>query len=145
MTAQTRTASPPDYAAFIAALRLYNIGLKESSCSLDRDEYWKTDAEKKLDYKLTSKSNGQDKKHFDAESTLSLTLCGERPNSPVLRLSATFDLHFHGESITKEFVQQFCGSEIRLIVWPYFREFVTNMTARMHIPPVILPLSDKDR
>jgi preprotein translocase subunit SecB len=134
---------PAAYQAFIASLDLYTIGLTEMSCKIQRDEYWKKDEEHVINYKLRSKSVSIEQKHFDVRSTFMLDMTGEKSKSTVIRVEASFDLHFHASAVSKEFVEKFCESEIRLIVMPYFRELVTDVTARMHIPPLILPLSTK--
>jgi preprotein translocase subunit SecB len=141
--AEKKSAPTTDYQAFIASLELYTIGLKESSCKIDRDEYWKKDEEHLNSYKLTSKLSSIEQKHFDVRSTFTLEITDEKSKTALVRVVATFDLHFHASPITREFVEQFCDSEIRLIVMPFFREFVADVTARMHIPPVILPLATK--
>ena len=142
-TTEKRSNTAADYKAFIASLQLYTIGLAESSCEINREAYWEEGQEQSISYKLTSKPLQSDHGHFDVRSALTLNVSREKSKPPVIRVAVAFDLHFHAESLTKEFVEKFCESEIQLIVWPYFREYVTNITARMHIPPVILPLSNK--
>jgi preprotein translocase subunit SecB len=140
-TEKTRVA---DYSEFIKSLELYSIGLSSATCDLNRDAYWEKSGEKSITFKLVSKSTEILQKHFDVRSTLTLNVSGEKSKSPALKIAATFDLHFHSPSVSKEFVEKFCESEIRLIVWPYFREYVQDVTVRMYIPPVILPLSNKE-
>ena len=142
---ERRSQAAADYKAFISSLQLYTIGLAESSCEINRDGYWEDGEEQSISYKLISKplKSDHEKGHFDVRSRLEVAISRGKSKPPVLRVSAAFDLHFHANSLTKDFVEKFCESEIRLIVWPYFREYVTNITARMHIPPVILPLSNK--
>ncbi len=60
---------------------------------------------------------------------------------PSMQLATTFDLHFHAEGITKALVDTFSNAEFRFIVWPYFREYVSDVSSRMYIPPIIIPLS----
>jgi hypothetical protein len=130
-----------DYGAFIASLELYMIGLADSECQIDRKDYWGKDEGKRVSFKLSSKPVSIDKKHFDVRSTIVLSMMGEKSKSTVVRITATFDLHFHAEPLERELVHKFCESDIRLIVWPYFREYVSSIFSRMHIPPVFLPLS----
>lgn len=141
--AEKKSNLTPDYQTFIASLELYTIGITEISCKIHRDEYWKKDEEHVINYKLKSKPVSIEQKHFDARSTFALDMTGEKSKSTVIRVEASFDLHFHAPVVSKEFVEQFCESEIRLIVMPYFRELVSDITARMHIPPIILPLSTR--
>lgn len=142
-TIQKRAVAAPSYTEFLKSLHLSIIALKESSCEIDRDRYWKERKERNISFKLLSKPTSVNEEHFDIRSTLTLNVNTQKATSSVVKVSATFDLHFHAEPIIEEFVEKLCQSEIRLIVWPFFREFVINMTARMHIPPVTLPLSDE--
>jgi preprotein translocase subunit SecB len=139
---EKKAATELSYESFIASIQLYMIGLAEASCSIDRDEYWGTAEEKSISYKLTSKASSVEDDSFDARSTLTLTLSGDKSKKQFVKISVSFDLHFHADLTKKEYVDQFCKSEIRLIVWPYFREYVSNTIGRMHIPPVILPISN---
>lgn len=143
-TEKKETAKAEDYQTFISSLQPYMIGLAESSCEINRKDYWAKEEGKNVSFKLTSKPTSVDKKHFDSRSTLALTMTGEKSKATVVKINATFDLHFHANSINKEFVDKFCESDIRLIVWPYFREYVTSTIARMHVPPIFLPMSSKE-
>jgi preprotein translocase subunit SecB len=143
-SAEKKTIKDTAYADFIASLQLYTVGLVESSCAINRKDYWGKDEEKSISYKFSSKSSSLEDDHFDARSTLSLTMSGEKSKIQMVKIIVAFDLHFHVNVAKQQFVDQFCESEIRLIVWPYFREFVSNTIARMHIPPVILPISNTE-
>jgi preprotein translocase subunit SecB len=132
----------PDYQAFLASLDVYMIALTHSAFRIQRDEYFEGSEDNKISFKLSSKSNSVGEKHFDVRSTLNLTASNEKSKKILVRFTATFELHLHASPVNEEFVKRFCESEIRLIVWPYFREYVSDVTARMYIPPLILPLSE---
>ena len=142
-SAQKKTVNEPSYADFIATLQLYSIGLAETNCSINRPEFWKKE-KANINYQLISKASDIGDEAFDAKSTLTLAVTGEKSKTQAVQITVAFDLHFHAKIARKEFVEKFCESEIRLIVWPYFREYVSNTIARMHIPPVILPISNKE-
>ena len=139
---EKRAKAPLAYTAFIESLYLHTISLKEASCEINRDAFWKNE-EKGIAYKFTAEPVKIEGKHFDARTRLELTMSEEKSKSIVVKIAATIDLHIHAQAAPKEYVKQFCESEIRLIVWPYFREFVMDISGRMYIPPIILPLSDK--
>lgn len=40
--------------------------------------------------------------------------------------------------MTKEIFQIFAKSSLRLHTWPYFRQFVHQLTLNMHLPPIVL-------
>jgi hypothetical protein len=141
-TTEKRSKAAFDYTAFIESLELRTINLKESTCEINRDEYWK-DEERSIGYKFSSEPIGIKGAYFDARARLELLMSGEKSKSSMVKIAATFDLHIHAKTALKEYVTKFCKSEIRLIAWPYFREFVMDISGRMYIPPIILPLSDK--
>lgn len=135
--------APPDaYRAFLKGLQLRVINLKEASCDIDRDAYWES-KDRKLEYKMTAESRGFGEDYFDVRAKLDATMTGGKPKIHLIKISATFDLHFHAEAITKALVDKFSNAEFRLIVWPYFREYVSDVSSRMYVPPVILPLSNE--
>jgi preprotein translocase subunit SecB len=135
----------PGYQVFIASLDLYTVALAEASCKIDRDEYWQKENEYSNNYKVATKPLVIEDKFFNVRSTLTLGVMGDKSKSTVVRIVASYDLAFRSSTTSKEFVERFCESDVLLIVMPYFREFVTDITARMHIPPIILPLSTKGR
>jgi hypothetical protein len=142
-TTEKRPKLAFDYTAFIGSLSLHTINLKETSCEIDRDAFWKGE-DRSIAYKFTAEPIGTAKEeYFDARARLEVTVAGDKSKSNMVKIAATFDLHVHAKATPKEYVKKFCDSEIRLIVWPYFREFVMDISGRMYIPPIILPLSDK--
>lgn len=129
-----------DYKEFIKTLELQGIALKSSSADIDLDGYWEADDKKRITYEMKSEPILVRRDHFNISSTMILTVGAPNAKKVPLRISVTLYLHFHSDHITSDFVERLCQSEVKLIVFPYFREFVMNATARMNIPPVQLPL-----
>jgi hypothetical protein len=141
---EKKTENLKDYPAFLSSLELYSIALTRSSFRIRRDEYLKVD-ETSNRYALSSEVLKLGQEHFSMRCALKLRIY-KSPGDikvPLIALYAVFDLHFHASPITPEFVEQLSQSEIRLIVWPYFREYVSNVSGRMHIPPLILPMKNQ--
>jgi preprotein translocase subunit SecB len=141
----TRKAKPSklltDYAQFLTSLEPSVIALRESTVKGDRDKYLEAQNHAiTIGWKSRSVTLGPE--HFDVFADLNLTVSKPKSHGDFLELSATYYLHIHcRKRFPPEYVDRFCNSEIRLIVWPYFREYVTNVCGRMHIPPVFLPLA----
>lgn len=135
----------PDYEAFLASLEVYMIALTRSSFRIQRDEYFEGSEDNSISFKLSSKPISVAEKHCDIRSTLILQVTNGKSKKVIIRFAATFELHFHFSLPNEEFIKRFCESEIRLVVWPYFREYVSDVTARMYIPPLILPLSEHNK
>jgi preprotein translocase subunit SecB len=132
------------YPVFLSALELYRIALVRSTCRVNREEYLKVE-DADINFRLSSTSRDIQETHFDACSTLRLNVRSEKTRALQLWVSATYELHFHGDSpLAPKFIKRFCESEIKLIVWPYFREYIGNISSRMHIPPFILPLQGNE-
>ncbi len=135
-------AAPLEYTEFLASLQLFAINLRESACDIDRKEYWEH-KEKNITYKVTAtaESIASEEESFNVRARLEVTMTGGKSKVHITKIAATYDLHFHAKLMPKSLVDKFCNSDLRLIVWPYFREYVTDVSARMYIPPVILPLA----
>ena len=66
----------------------------------------------------------------------------EEQNEKIFSITASFVLTYIKNKeieISKDFVDVFRENSIELVSWPYFREFVQNMIARMGFPPLTLP------
>jgi len=62
--------------------------------------------------------------------------------SECLNISVTYCVVLHSkERFTKGFFRVFERTSLPFNMWPFVREFVNNMTARMNVPPLTLPLS----
>jgi preprotein translocase subunit SecB len=129
-----------EYADFLKSLQLHVISLKESSCDIDRVPYWQH-KERNLSYKMSAECVDIDSDYFDVRAKIEVAMVGGKQRVHLIKIVASFDLHFHADSILKPLVDRFCKSDVRLIVWPYFREYVSDVSSRMYVPPVILPLS----
>jgi preprotein translocase subunit SecB len=142
-TADSRTKS---YEEFVRGLRLIILALRSSSSRIDRQEFFrateeeKPTAERKISANYEVEQIGED--FFDAIGKFTLTVRAAGAGEALLTVECAFEAHFHTKGgPDKEFAKRFTESEFRLVVWPYFRQFVSDMTARMYIPPIIPPLS----
>lgn len=145
VSAEKKTTRASDYEDFISSLELYTIGLAGASCNIDREAYWEMEQEHSNSYEVVTRVTKIAETYFDARSTLTLDVSGEKSKSKLIEIVASFDLHFHASIKSKQCIERFCDSDVLLIVMPYIREYVTDVTARMHVPPIILPLSQKKK
>jgi hypothetical protein len=134
------------YEDFLRSLRLVAIGLINSASSLDRRGYYRlskggTSNEARsitAEYEVIRTK----KDFFDAASKFRFVIRNKATGSEVLVVESTYQIHFHGaEPIEKDFAARFAASELRLLVWPYFRQMVWDVTARMAIRPIVIPLA----
>jgi hypothetical protein len=137
------------YANFIRSLDLYGLSLAESRFKCDRERYL---SERSHEIAFTWKAkrtplsgNRKDKRAFNLWAELRLVVTAPKSDEAFFVLSAGFLLHIHSEVIEAEHIERFCNSEVRILVWPYFREYVSNVCGRAHIPPITLPLTGRAR
>jgi len=65
----------------------------------------------------------------------------KKSHSNCLNISVTYCLVLYSkQKFTKRFFEIYQKTSLPLNVWPFVREFVNSMTARMNIPPLTLPL-----
>jgi len=83
------------------------------------------------------------KKHFDCEGKFVVIVTNAK-NQSLLTVQAVFTVHMHSkQEADHKFVERFSQSELKLILAPYARNFVTDITARMSVPPVVIPLASR--
>jgi hypothetical protein len=79
---------------------------------------------------------------FDASVEFKFIIEGRKTKAKPVVVECTFEGHFHNKSpIDKKMAERFTEFDFRLIIWPYLRQFVQDITARMSIPPVVIPFS----
>jgi preprotein translocase subunit SecB len=127
------------YADFIGSLAPMTIALISESFRIDRIRYLESKSDS-ISVKLSSKLVGLGEEFFDVRSALDLKISEVGEKQPLVKFTAVYDLHFHAVGVTQARVEKFIDSEQRLVIWPYFRELVSNASARMHVPPIILPV-----
>jgi preprotein translocase subunit SecB len=131
------------YTDFIKSLNLSVIALSESSAKVDRGKYLNEENHAiSIGWKSRPATSGDD--YFDVLAELTVKVSKPKSQVHFLEIKASYLLHVHCmKDFPKEHVARFCDVEMRLMIWPYFREFVTGMCGRMHIPPVFLPLATR--
>jgi len=79
---------------------------------------------------------------FDAEGRFELTVSSKEGDKPALAVECIFTAHIHAaEPVSKEFAKRFAESELWIVMLPYGRYFITDITTRMSIPPIMIPLA----
>lgn len=140
------TSRDQAYASFLKGIRLLGFGMLESHTRQNRAEYVELQEKNRLTRKISTEYHTMEieKEFFNASAKLSLTMEDKRaPASPAVVVECTYVAHFHcdGCQITTELAERFTESELRLVVWPYFRQFVNDATSRMAIEPIVIPFS----
>jgi preprotein translocase subunit SecB len=139
--------SKPDgqYSSFLRGIKLVALGMEGCSATLNRGLFWDLDEKKLISRRITADYQllTVEKNFFNVSAKFKLSVEDKQGTSTALLIECEYTVHFHsaGSAIAKEFAQRFTDSELRLIVWPYFRQFANDITSRMTIPPIVIPLS----
>lgn len=134
------------YALFLKGIQLCGFGMQDSRTTQDRGAYVALLSKDRLARRISTEYNVMEvtKDSFNASAKLSLTVEDKaNPASPAVLVECTYIAHFHcdGCEITKALAERFTKSELRIVVWPYFRQFVNDATSRMAIQPIVIPFS----
>jgi hypothetical protein len=129
------------YTEFLKSLELSLIGLTETSAKVDRDKYL-SEENHAISMAWAGEPLASGRHHFDVRAELTVKVSKPKSQTHFLELKVAYLLHVHCvKDFPAEYVARFCNAELRLMIWPYFREYLTSMCGRMHIPPAFLPLA----
>jgi len=140
-TKKARVVERTAYTSFLRSLDLFSISLVDSSFHGDREQYFEN-PKHELDVDWRTEVAGQGEESFDVRANVKIRISAPTTKKDFFTLTASYVLHVHAPApLDPKYVQRFTDSEVRLIVWPYVREYVTSMFGRMHVPPAILPVT----
>jgi preprotein translocase subunit SecB len=134
-----------DKQAFLKSIKLLAVRLISSECRIERDRYFallddrdKSSVSITSDYRLVNLTT----KSFEVEGVFSWVAKNAK-NETGLSLVCIYQAHFYADDAQghRVLAKEFAQSEMRLILWPYFRQFAFETSARMAIPPITVPLT----
>lgn len=129
---------PEEYRTILKQVELEAISLEDCSAKIRRDKLNKS-AEVAVTDRLSHKVQGKNMVEIDHHYEL-IAGSGTKKDF-ALKIICVFKLRYSSESgLSEDFINIFKERNVPLNTWPYFREFVQNMTQRMNIPPLTLPL-----
>lgn len=133
-------AKADSYTQFVRSLDLVMIALTSVRARIKRDEYFEAKGrELSAAASVTPKRMSRD--YFDLRTQVNVKSTSKSSNA-LFNFSATYELHFHAKPpIDAKLVRRFADSDAHFILWPYLREHVSDVSARMYIPPILLPAS----
>lgn len=140
----TPTTADP-YKDFLLGLQFLGLGLDSSSASVDRvvlaDDRLAGHAIETgfgAEYKvLTQNSN-----RFVIGASYSITQKKKEATEPLVAINASFSALFESASaLDPAHIERFSQNESRLIFWPYLRFYISDISARMSINQILLPLT----
>ena len=132
--------SPEKYAEILRGTELQEIFLESCSASVNREMMFG-----KVGIEVSIRERASYTKQDDlVKINHSFNLTCTHPEiekGSLIKISATFCLLYTTvPEFDDDFFDVFKETTLPVVSWPYFREFVQNMTQRMSIPPLTLPL-----
>jgi hypothetical protein len=142
---QKKQALPTDERSFLQSIRLFGPRLVAAESRIDHRRYFGLLEDRKhsaIELNASYRLLEIDDEAFDAEGEFRL-VATDKTGAEGLSLRCVYQVHFHvtRAAIDRKFAATFVQSELRIVLWPYFRYFVSDTCARMGIPPVTVPLA----
>jgi hypothetical protein len=129
--------SPEEYRDIINSIELLNIRL--TSADVKFKVY-----EPPMGYNISSKETYEQEADSNVVTINQIyTLAAKPPKSRKngITIKCCYEVTFKSDrQLTGDFFEIYSHRSLPLNTWPYFREFVNSMTARMDLPPLTLPL-----
>lgn len=132
-----KKVSPKSYNKFIDGLDLLEIKLAYSESQAEEDFSLpaEVETEDSKDYKQLEEGK------FIVTHEYKLKTIEKGKKKAGLKINAIYKLIYQSEiPITDEIFEVFSEISLPLHTWPYFRQFVHEMTSRMGLPPLTLDL-----
>lgn len=130
---------PEEYQTVLKGLDLKSISLIESKTKLDETSF---NPEIKINIAETLESDIV-KNELIIIKRYRLTGIAKEEEKNCIEITGKFKVIYSVKTekeITKDFVKLFINISVEYILWPYFRELVQSMLARLNLPPLTLPL-----
>jgi len=137
MKEQEKLLPPNRYKELLRKVDLDQINLVECSAKLRRERFVK-----ELTVIITDKAKIELVKDNSANilHTYSLIATKGSKRDYALKINCTFVVILSSsEVLTEEFLTTYIEINLKMITWPYFREFVQSISSRMNIPSLTLP------
>lgn len=129
--------SPEKYREILLGVELKEIHLESVSTKLNRSEAGPN-------LSVNTEIKNPKLEILDGEFNVIVPIQLKLKNSSrriVAKIDSEFYLNFDSKKeITEDFFEIYKRQSLNLNVWPYFRELVSDLTAKMGFNPLVLPL-----
>ncbi len=137
-TAEKPKLSPEKYWSILKGLSLNSISLKNSKSSINIDVKPLTELSIKI--KDEAEFYCKEENQVFVLHHFYLDARKEGSKSKYIQIEVTFLIKLESKEIFNEdFFDIYKTISLHLNTWPYFREYVNQITSRMNIPPLSLP------
>jgi preprotein translocase subunit SecB len=140
-----QTAS--DRIAFIRSVRLAGLGLDQAHAEVNRaalTDIGLREAEMEGEIKLGHAVLSHEDGNFVVSANFELSQKEKGVELPAISIRAVFSAKFDLlRPAPREAVEAFAGLEARLVFFPYIRQFISDLSYRMSIDTILLPLTSE--
>ena len=137
-TPEKKALAPDVYRKIIEGLELNNVYLISSSANIERENIGTDVSIKVSDEASFTKTPKGD---IEVTQEYSIEAKNRALKKKYLNIKCKYCFIYSSKlEFTEEFFETFKKANLPVNTWPYFREFVYNITSRMYIPPFTLPL-----
>jgi preprotein translocase subunit SecB len=136
-----KSKAKEDYIRFLKDLEVDEIYLSDTKANFDRDRS-KSSKQVAVHGRSTFGKPSISNTSFTVPATMQVLIGAPDAKDAFGRIEVTYVLKFSVQSkeLNPDHVNQFTKSTIKVVIWPFFREFIHNMTARFGIPHVNVPI-----
>ena len=142
MKIPSKSKAKEGYIRFLKNLEVEEIFLSETRASIDRARFTPTSKQVRVYGQSRFGKPIISNAIFTVPATMEVLIGAPNAKEALGRIEVTYVLRFSvgSEELNTEHVNQFTRSTIKIVIWPFFREFIHNMTARFGIPHVNVPI-----
>lgn len=133
--------------AFIKSIKFAGIGLDRSTVSVDRELLARAredDLPLEIEVTINQSVLSHVSDHFVIGANFDLAQRSKGSDKKIVSIAATFSAKFNlTKAADEELVRAFAALEARLIFFPYLRHFVSDISYRMSIDTIVLPMTSE--
>jgi len=142
MKIPSRVRARKDYIQFLKNLEVVDICLTDCIAKFDKQLLTSSPKQISISGRSSFARPLISKSDFTVAATMEVIIGGSAKSEAIAKIRVTYNLTFivRGGELDTIHIGQFSKSNIKIVIWPFFREFIHNMTARFGIPHVNVPI-----
>lgn len=133
------------YVQFVKTVHLTSLGMDSANVQIDRDAFAAASSGGNLPVHISGRQDIEkiQASSFSVRGNYSISVKGPG-NTEAFSVQCVYVASFAVEKPVEETqIRRFAENEVRLVFWPYLRHFVSDMSFRMSINPLLLPLTSE--
>lgn len=137
--------TPKEYNKSLSFIELMEIRMINCSVKVKKENF---PTAEKFNFAVTDKTNINEELSTDENIIIhqqyQLTTYVKTKRDFAFKIIAEYEIKINQtKKLSEDFWEIYKNINLHVNTWPYFREFVQNMTQRINVPPLTLPLLKK--